>query len=111
MRTFNVTGLAAVIVVALAASTGPSAAMVIYPWCANYGGGRSGGGGQNCGFTSFQQDPIGEWRLLRCKPVVSAIPAAADVFPAPMAVTVDKACAFWPAADLIALIVRPMHVR
>ena len=24
-----------------------------YPWCAIYGGGR--GGGQNCGFTTFQQ--------------------------------------------------------
>lgn len=25
-----------------------------YPWCAVYGGGR-GGGGQNCGFTTFEQ--------------------------------------------------------
>jgi len=25
-----------------------------YPWCAIYNGGR-GGGGTNCGFTSFQQ--------------------------------------------------------
>jgi hypothetical protein len=25
-----------------------------YPWCAQYGGGR-GGGGTNCGFSSFQQ--------------------------------------------------------
>jgi Protein of unknown function (DUF3551) len=55
MRIFRIAGLTAVIVVALAASAGPSEAMVIYPWCANYGGGRSGGGGQNCGFTSFQQ--------------------------------------------------------
>lgn len=25
-----------------------------YPWCAVYGGGR-GGGGQNCGFSTFEQ--------------------------------------------------------
>jgi Protein of unknown function (DUF3551) len=25
-----------------------------YPWCAVYGGGR-GGGGENCGFTTFEQ--------------------------------------------------------
>lgn len=25
-----------------------------YPWCAQYGGGR-GGGGRNCGFVSFEQ--------------------------------------------------------
>jgi hypothetical protein len=34
----------------------PSAAMVIYPWCANYGGGGKGGyGASSCGSTSFQQ--------------------------------------------------------
>jgi hypothetical protein len=27
-----------------------------YPWCAYYSGGRhGGGGGTNCGFTTFQQ--------------------------------------------------------
>jgi hypothetical protein len=26
-----------------------------YPWCAYYSGGRHGGGGTNCGFTTFQQ--------------------------------------------------------
>jgi len=26
-----------------------------YPWCAYYTGGRHGGGGTNCGFTTFQQ--------------------------------------------------------
>jgi len=35
-----------------AASVQPSAAMVIYPWCAHYKGRF---GAENCGFTSFQQ--------------------------------------------------------
>ncbi len=26
-----------------------------YPWCANYGGGEAGGGGSNCGFSTFEQ--------------------------------------------------------
>jgi len=39
--------------VMLAASTRPSAAVIIYPWCAQYGG-RTGGG-QNCGFVSRAQ--------------------------------------------------------
>ena len=53
MRSSYVLGLMAAIVFTLAASTWPSAAVVIYPWCANYGGRMSGA--QNCGFTSWQQ--------------------------------------------------------
>jgi Protein of unknown function (DUF3551) len=53
MRIFHFAGLVAAIAVILAASASPSAAMVIYPWCANYGGRMSGA--QNCGFTSRQQ--------------------------------------------------------
>ncbi len=26
-----------------------------YPWCAEYGGNDTGGGGTNCGFISFEQ--------------------------------------------------------
>jgi len=26
-----------------------------YAWCAQYGGGRGGGGGRNCGFVSYEQ--------------------------------------------------------
>ena len=56
MRTLYVVGFIAGIALTLAASTRPSAAMVIYPWCANYGGGGKGGYGANsCGSTSFQQ--------------------------------------------------------
>ena len=55
MRSLYVVGLMAATVFTLAASIWPSAAMVIYPWCANYGGGARSGGGQNCGFTSRKQ--------------------------------------------------------
>ncbi|MGB6537190.1 MAG: DUF3551 domain-containing protein [Xanthobacteraceae bacterium] len=36
-----------------AAALGTPAQAQNYPWCANYSG--HGGGGTNCGFTSFQQ--------------------------------------------------------
>jgi hypothetical protein len=40
----------------IAAGVRPSAAMVIYPWCANYGGaGKGGYGASSCGSVSFQQ--------------------------------------------------------
>ena len=52
MRIFYIAGFMAAIVLTLAASARPSAAMVIYPWCADYGGRM---GGENCGFTSFAQ--------------------------------------------------------
>ena len=32
----------------------PAHANIEYPWCAQYGGGM-GGGGTNCGFTTFEQ--------------------------------------------------------
>ena len=38
MRTLYVVGLMAGIVFTLAASIRPSAAVIIYPWCANYAG-------------------------------------------------------------------------
>jgi hypothetical protein len=38
-----------------AAAFGSSANAQNYPWCAYYGGGEIGGGGTNCGFTSFEQ--------------------------------------------------------
>jgi hypothetical protein len=54
MRTLYVVGFVTATVFILTTSTWPIAAMVIYPWCVNYGGGREGGA-QNCGFTSRQQ--------------------------------------------------------
>jgi hypothetical protein len=46
----------AVAVLTLAADIQPSAAMVIYPWCANYGGGgHSAYGASSCGSTSLKQ--------------------------------------------------------
>ena len=53
MRIFYALALVAVTAVGLGASTKPSTAMVIYPWCADYGG-RSFGA-ENCGFVTFAQ--------------------------------------------------------
>jgi Protein of unknown function (DUF3551) len=54
MRVLQAAGLIVAIVLAFA-DVRPVAAMVIYPWCANYGGGGRGYGASNCGFVSFQQ--------------------------------------------------------
>ncbi len=43
----------AILVVTLA--FGSRAEAQNYPWCAYYSGGDGGGGGTNCGFTSFEQ--------------------------------------------------------
>jgi Protein of unknown function (DUF3551) len=40
--------------IAATAALGSSAQAQDYPWCAQYGSGM-GGGGRNCGFTTFQQ--------------------------------------------------------
>jgi hypothetical protein len=53
MKLMTAFGLVSLVALGLATSAQPSNAMVIYPWCANYGGRM--GGSQNCGFTSFQQ--------------------------------------------------------
>ena len=52
MRLITGFGLATLVALELVTSAQPSAAMVLYPWCANYSGRP---GGQNCGFTSFKQ--------------------------------------------------------
>jgi Protein of unknown function (DUF3551) len=52
MRILYVVGLMAGIVFTLAASIRPSAAVIIYPWCANYAGKW---GGSSCGSVSLKQ--------------------------------------------------------
>jgi hypothetical protein len=52
MKVVAVLGFLSLIALDLAVSVQPSAAMVIYPWCAHY---RGRMGGENCGFTSFRQ--------------------------------------------------------
>jgi Protein of unknown function (DUF3551) len=49
-----ITGLILTVLVgaSLTGSAQPSAAMVLYPWCAHYNGRPAG---NNCGFTSFKQ--------------------------------------------------------
>ena len=53
MRMIRVLTLLATAAVVFSASAKPSAAMVIYPWCAEYGGKM--GGSENCGFVNFRQ--------------------------------------------------------
>ena len=57
MRVLKTASLILLAVLTLVVSIQPSAAMVIYPWCANYGGGggKGGYGASSCGSTSFQQ--------------------------------------------------------
>ncbi len=42
-------------ILAASAGFGTAAHAQNYPWCAYYGGRFGGGGGTNCGFTSFEQ--------------------------------------------------------
>jgi hypothetical protein len=53
MRTIRGFAPAAIVAAIVFGGAKPSAAMVIYPWCAEYGG-RSFGA-ENCGFVTFQQ--------------------------------------------------------
>ena len=57
MRVLKTASLILLAVLTLVVSIQPSAAAVIYPWCANYGGGsgKGGYGASSCGSTSFQQ--------------------------------------------------------
>jgi hypothetical protein len=57
MRSRYRIGLLAGIAFMALASTRPSVTVVIYPWCANYGGGggMGGYGASSCGSTSFKQ--------------------------------------------------------
>ena len=62
MRVLTATSLIIVAGLVLVASVQPSNAMVIYPWCANYGGsGKGGYGASSCGFVSFKQCMATMW--------------------------------------------------
>jgi hypothetical protein len=54
MRIPHIAWFVAAVVITVASGANPSAAAVIYPWCANYSG-RGMAGAQNCGFVSFNQ--------------------------------------------------------
>jgi len=51
MRSILVLGFS---VLALVAGSDAGRAEITYPWCAQYGGGRDGGG-RNCGFWTYEQ--------------------------------------------------------
>ena len=57
MRVLKTASLLVLALLTLVVSIQPSAAMVIYPCCANYGGGggKGGYGASSCGSTSFKQ--------------------------------------------------------
>jgi hypothetical protein len=48
-------------VVAVAICAGTPAQAQNYPWCEYLGGGEGGGGGRNCGFTSYDQCMQSAW--------------------------------------------------
>jgi len=54
MRILSAAVFMTTMAVTLAASARPSAAVVIYPWCADYSG-RGGYGSGNCGSISLRQ--------------------------------------------------------
>jgi Protein of unknown function (DUF3551) len=45
------------------ATTATTQEHIEYPWCANYSGGSDGGGGSNCGFTSYEQCKETVWGM------------------------------------------------
>jgi hypothetical protein len=51
----------ALCVLAIAGTSEPASAEITYPWCAQYGGGRGGGGGRNCGFWTYEQCRATVW--------------------------------------------------
>jgi hypothetical protein len=53
MLTLRLLGLVGAVMLVLVTDVRPGAAMVIYPWCVQYGGISSGT--LSCGFTSFNQ--------------------------------------------------------
>ena len=53
MTRINTVLLAALAIAAAATLVRPAAA-IEYPWCAQYGG-KGGGNGRNCGFSTYQQ--------------------------------------------------------
>jgi Protein of unknown function (DUF3551) len=66
--------------IVLIAGTLPSAAVIIYPWCANYGG--KGYGATSCGSTSLKQclaTLAGNGGTCDPNPYYPALSAAADV--------------------------------
>ena len=58
MLTLRLLGVVGAVMMALAMDVRPGAAMVIYPWCVQYGGSN---GGTNCGFYSFEQCEATRW--------------------------------------------------
>jgi hypothetical protein len=51
----------ALCVLGIAGTGEPANAEITYPWCAQYGGGRGGGGGRNCGFWTYEQCRATVW--------------------------------------------------
>jgi hypothetical protein len=84
MRILCVVGLMAGVVFTLAASTRPSVAVIIYPWCANYEW------WPKLRFhiaAAVRVDPRRQWGLLRSESLLPAVSTAADVCAAYPAMT------------------------
>jgi len=86
MRTIRNLALLATATVAFAASAKPGAAMVIYPWCAEYGG-RSFGSDELRirDVQTMPGDDRGQRGLLQTEPLVHAVSAATQRRPTDLA--------------------------
>ena len=76
MKSFQLTWLIVWTVIVLGMGTRPSAAVVLYPWCVQYGSIASGT--LNCEFTSFKQclaTGFRQWFELHPKSAVSELSA------------------------------------
>ncbi|MFL5095228.1 MAG: DUF3551 domain-containing protein [Xanthobacteraceae bacterium] len=51
----HILSVLALCILGIAATSEPASAEITYPWCAQYGSGRDGGGGRNCGFWTYEQ--------------------------------------------------------
>jgi hypothetical protein len=88
MRILSAAVFMTTMAVTLAASARPSAAVVIYPWCADYSG-RGGYGSGNCVVYFIEPMPSDtrwQWRLLQSESALSTLSAAAHTFAAHTAV-------------------------
>ena len=79
MRILTAFGCASLVALSLAATSRPSAAAVIYPWCADYSGRNGRTELRVHQLAAMLGNPEGQWRLLQSQRLVSALSAAGEL--------------------------------